>query len=604
MSRRSVYIAAVLASAALVLFGSVWIVARFSHLFGQFLWVQRASDEPFYFWQLYLQLTGGAHDLNYRSFSKLLAMALLSVGASFDAMVTAYAIVNPLLVFAGALFLAATWEKRSVGRVVWALLLVFSFDFLSGSSRVIDYDPPAVWLAHLVGRPALMSPELTSYFVVQRRPEPQSSWFLFFPYLALLVASLVHKRRSFYLVACAVTPVLAVLYVSVAVVALLVFTQVSLYSIVFDRQRVVLPFVLSLLATTLAAGFIYVSGSTSAILTQSVIHTHAPILRPSIAFSLLGLVWAGLSIARNGFGAERVAALIMFGVPMITLNQQLLTGLAIMPSNWEFNANYICLVAGAGLMSANRLSALEERRGFRQFIPAGLWALIAFYVVQGELRNEVYWSAENVQSVLFSQLISDARKKTYRVDAVILPRVFDESLFVTRSPKGPVVLGGYDRLIMEPLPVWRDEQTFDDHMREVGDRIQLGFETLFRSGFTPEELEANMLADIRTGDCWTGLGYFFSLNDCWPAFSNHQSPGTKRLSSAVPRIVEMYRRYLERDARGDLARRHVLLLRTEPLPEAFQGLGIVENELVASREVEVHGARVRAYAYLQRGKAQ
>jgi hypothetical protein len=64
----------------------------------------------------------------------------------------------------------------------------------------------------------------------------------------------------------------------------------------------------------------------------------------------------------------------------------------------------------------------------------------------------------------------------------------------------------------------------------------------------------------------------------------------------------MYRRYLEHNARGDLARRRVLLIRTEPLPEGAQG--IIDNELVASREVDVHGTPIRAYAYLQRPKSQ
>ncbi len=585
-----------------MLFGSIWIAARFSALFGQFLWVQRASDEPFYFWQLYLQLTSGTHDLNYRSFSKLLAMVLLPAGASFDTTVTTYALVNPLLVLAGALLLAAAWEKRSVGRVVWALLLVFSFDFLSGSSRVLDYSPFAVWLAKLVGQPALLAPDVTSYFVVQRRPEPQSSWILLFPYLAALLGSFLQKRRSLYVGVCAVTPVFAALYVNVAIVALLVFVQISLWNIVFHRQRIALPFVLSLSATLLAAGFIYVSGSTSAIVAQAVIHTHAPILRPSIALSFLGLVWASVSIARNGPDPSRIAALILFGVPLITLNQQIVTGFAIMPQNWEFNANYICLVAGAGLMSANRLSSLEERHSYRQFIPIGLWALIAFYVVQGELRNEVYWSAENVQSVLFRELVSQAKTKTDRIDAVILPRLFDESLFVTRTPKGTLVLGGYDRAITEPVPVWRDAQSFEQHAQEARASFATGFETLFRKGISPEQLEVDMLADIRSGDCWSGLVYFFSLNDCWPAFANYQSPGTKRLPSAVPAIIEMYRRYLERDARSDLARRRVLLMRTEPLPEGSQG--IIDNELVVSQEVDVHGTPIRAYGYLQRPKSQ
>src|SRR5260370_26698416 len=93
-------------SFGLILFGPVWATIRFDNAFGRFLWMQQAFDEPHYFRELYLQISDGALDVNYRFFSKLLGALLLWMGASFDQMVTIYAIINPVLVFAGALLLA------------------------------------------------------------------------------------------------------------------------------------------------------------------------------------------------------------------------------------------------------------------------------------------------------------------------------------------------------------------------------------------------------------------------------------------------------------------------------------------------------------------
>src|SRR6201999_542288 len=107
---------------------------------------------------------------------------------------TVYAIVNPVLVFIGALLLASVWEKRSVARVVWALVLAFSYDLLSGSSKVLDYEPLIEGLARLVGTPALRDPDIGNFFNIQRRPEPQTSWIVFFPYLAALLGSFVRWR--------------------------------------------------------------------------------------------------------------------------------------------------------------------------------------------------------------------------------------------------------------------------------------------------------------------------------------------------------------------------------------------------------------------------
>lgn len=153
-------VAAAVAIIGLLLFNPLWTTTRFSSRFGEFLSMQLAYDEPYYFWQLSREVAEGALDISYRLFSKLLGVALLGAGASYDTMVTVYGLLNPVLAFASAVFLAATWERRSLGRLIWALLLLFSFDFLSGSSRVVDYDPPAVWLADLVGQPALLKPDV------------------------------------------------------------------------------------------------------------------------------------------------------------------------------------------------------------------------------------------------------------------------------------------------------------------------------------------------------------------------------------------------------------------------------------------------------------
>jgi hypothetical protein len=241
---------------------------------------------------------------------------------------------------------------------------------------------------------------------------------------------------------------------------------------------------------------------------------------------------------------------------------------------------------------------LERRHGWRQFLPVGLLVFIGYILVQGALRNETYWSLDNVRSVLFGEVLSRSKAKVDRIDAVILPHLFDESLFLTRVPKGTSVLGGYNSLITNPVPVWRDGESFADHAKAAGAGFALGFETLFRAGVTPDRLQADMQAELKTGDCWLGLSYFFSLSDCWPSFLNFTSPATKRLPSAVPAIVDMYRQYLQHDAPRDLAKRKVLLIRTRPL--AAEADGMIDNELVASAEIDMRGTPVVAYAYIQR----
>src|SRR5437868_10283363 len=90
-------------AAALVLFNPLWTTLRFSGLFGRFLSMQLAYDEPYYFWQILQQIGTGALDINYRLFGKLVAAVLLSLGVSFDAILAIYGVLNPLLAFGAAL---------------------------------------------------------------------------------------------------------------------------------------------------------------------------------------------------------------------------------------------------------------------------------------------------------------------------------------------------------------------------------------------------------------------------------------------------------------------------------------------------------------------
>jgi hypothetical protein len=598
VDNRRMRVAFLVIAIVLILFNPIWTSVRFSSLFGRLLSMQLAYDEPFYFWEIYHQFADGSLDINYRLFSKLLAAVLLSLGVSFDAMLTIYGLLNPVLAFGAALVLASTWERRSIGRVIWALLLLFSFDFLSGASKVIDYSPPAAWLASLVGDPALLKPDILTFFLIHRRPEPQSSWIVLFLYWALLLSAFLRGQWGAYLLACAATPFLAFIYINTAIAAILIFTLLSACSLVVYRRQVLVPFSLSIAATALAYAVSYALGSTSAIVAKAAIATHLPILRTSVGFSLAGAIWAAVMLRRHGMTPAYLAALIFFATPTILLNQQIISGIAVMPQNWEIYVNFPCIVVGAGLMAGEFLSSFERRHDWSQFLSVGILALIGYFLVQGAWRNELYWSPENVRSVLFGQVLSQAEAKVGRIDAVVLPHLFDETLFLTRAPRGTIVMGGYNTVIQKPVPQWREGESFEDHARGARASFTEGFETLFRSGVTPAQLQANMEAELKTGDCWLGLSYFFSLSDCWPSFLNFTSRATGRLPGAVPAIVEMYRRYLESRAANDLARRQVLVIRDQALADDKDGL--IRNELVGTAQIDLRGTPVRAYAYIQR----
>jgi hypothetical protein len=324
-------------------------------------------------------------------------------------------------------------------------------------------------------------------------------------------------------------------------------------------------------------------------------------LRPSVGFSIAGMIWAGVMLYLYGLSPARLAALAFFAMPTIVLNQQIATGIAIQPWNWELYVNYPLIVVGAGLMSGQYLSSFERRHDWRQFLSVGLLAVIGYVLVQGAWLNEYSWSVENARSVLFGQLLSQAKAKGERIDAVILPRQVDDSLFLTRVPRGTVVMGGYNE-ILRAVPLWRDDESFEDHVKAARGSFATGFEVLLRSGVSPRQLQADMEAELGTGECWRGpvYLYFFSTFDSCPDIHNYTSRATARLFDAIPAVVALYRQYLKRDAAQDLAKRQVLLIRDQPLPPRASGL--IDNQLVGMTQIDMRGTLVRAYAYIQRPK--
>ena len=174
--------------------------------------------------------------------------------------------------------------------MIWALLVLFSFDFLSSSSRVVDFEPPAAWLANLIGHPAVLNADALNFFLIYRRPEPQSSWIPLFPYWALLLSSFLRWRRSAYLMVCAATPFLAFIYINAAVATILIFCMLSFCSLVFYRRPVVVPFFLAIAGTALAYCLSYALGSSSTVVVRTVFATHSPMLRPSVGFSIAGMI--------------------------------------------------------------------------------------------------------------------------------------------------------------------------------------------------------------------------------------------------------------------------------------------------------------------------
>jgi len=328
----------------------------------------------------------------------------------------------------------------------------------------------------------------------------------------------------------------------------------------------------------------------------NIFETRQPFLRPSIVFGFVGLLLLLIKLNREGLrhSPRTWAAVVLVSLPIVTLSQQAVTGRAILPQNWELSGNYICLVAGYGLFLGS-IEWVVPRflPPLAKYMQVVVWLGLLFLVVCGEILNERDYFGPNADSVAYAKVFERATKKIGRIDRVVLPHLWDESLFLTRTHGAVDVLGGYDWLLSNSPPVWKINSSFSSHAAAAEKNFDMGFETLARRGLTVEAFRESMAAEVQQDNCWPTLMYFFSLLDCWPTSLNYTSPTHSRLPSTFDSLANMYAQYLRR---GKFERGITLLITRVPVQSSEN----FENELVATFEDVILGKPIRAFAYLQR----
>jgi hypothetical protein len=590
---------AILLTALVVAFGCFWSTAKFDFVVHEFALFQAAPDEPFYLSQaLDMPLS-----LDYRFASRILIIVLRAVGVtSLNSIALIYQATFTPLAFFTAFVAARCLTSRIISRLVLALCLCLAYDLLSGSSEVVANPPPALAMANLIGNDSLFHPDLWTCFPVFRRPEPQVSFSFLFLYFFGIVHSLGEWRLRSYRFLCLVTPFTCLIYVSTALIALLVFGMASLATGLFYRRPLWIWFIPTLVVTAIAYAVTFSGAYNGSASTSMVYATHLPILRPSMLWSTVGICLCVCVAWRQGWHVppRLCLAFIFLLVPFCTLNQQILTGHSIMAQAWEVYGNYVCIIMAAGLIGP----ALKRKDWFSQsrisWPPAIVLALLLVILIRGELRNERFWALLNVQSMAHARVYQHAVALAGPVERVVLPYLWDDQLFETRVKKAPPVLGAYTGLLLNPPLVWASSESLADHLARNRTNVDDGFETSARRGLSVAAFRASLTEELASGYCWPTLMHFFNVVECAPLLTNFQSTGFARLKTAVDPLVDSYADFL-RNFRAAPSPARVLAISYDPLPDRFED-SLIVNHFVAKTTVKFDDIEVTTYAYLQISK--
>jgi hypothetical protein len=581
---------------AVIIAGPIYQLTAFAIDSGHFTWMQTAYDEPFYIsYALTSSLSFGQLTLSQLPAHLMRALGISDIGTV--AIVSKF-ILSPLA-FGAAWVLAGTLTSAAIERACWTFALAFAFQFFSLNSPIIFSPTLAEHLERTLGAQWLFAADSFPYFQLFRTPEPQTTWIPFFLYLAVLARFASTLDLRLYRLLCLITPLFAIGYVAPAISAWLLFGMLSVYSILFLRLPLRFAFLITFSITSglLFAAF-WVSNRGAALM--SIYDSHLPLLKMSIVIALAELVYLAWVLRRINWKMD--ARLALAGacaiIPLITLNQQILTGKIIIAQQWELNCNYICLVLAFGLLSTFGRPAFAAQRTFRVFVASTVFVAMVAFVVAGHFYTYRAFLGVNLVSVAEARIYRNFSERHEAVSAVLLTHFWDEFLFRVRAPDAPPVLGGGAWLIQHPLPAVTTAEIPETYLARNEGVIAVGFEVLARREFTPEDLRKALREDLTRGECWPVANYFFSVRDCWDRFSNYRTNPLQRLSPWVDPIIKRYEDYLSALKTASAATPQVLIIRKTPIERA-RLLGLWAYKPLGEFHTDADGMRIALYAYMQ-----
>jgi len=382
-----------------------------------------------------------------------------------------------------------------------------------------------------------------NFFSIYKASEPQFTiiFHLFALWALLRYTQTLARRYALMLIPVAL--VLPFIYITTGISLLLFVGGYAVLGLLLTPHR---RYWLWLLATGITAGYV---GAAHLLFPNTfegpafLFHSRLPIIGGSMVYGLLGLLLVYRTLLghlkfRRTNPPEYVLLLIAaFAVPIIALNQQLITGVMVQSRTWEYYSNYPFVAFGILLVWPQIMVLLKAnlagrvRRSAKYVLPI----IILLFVVAQFMTYKAYQKSD-----LLGLALSDGVKAAGDFDGYVLLDNPDHDSQVWLRTGNPdlKILAGYQEIIAHPIPVLGDEK-YDaayDYMKEQA------FTLFDRKGHTPYELQELITNGIGTGGWY--VRYFFALLDCWYPLSDFRLRNPDAMLARVPDIVADYQEFL------------------------------------------------------------
>jgi hypothetical protein len=572
----------------------------FSLRVGEISYFKYAYDEEYYSTTALQDLSLPGHLLSGVAFKVLHVLT----GSDLQRTLILSDFVFPLLCAVAALYASLALFSRLSAVLIQATALLFAQELFSlGSFLWADASFNIASLRQALGGwGPLVVPDLyTSYFSVFRTPEPQVSWVVLFVFLGFTyrhfvtsTARLASRQSCEFVIICILASLAYVFCFALALACVLYLLVASALSekrahistLSYAAGSSILAFVVS---QTVSASPVEAAG-------RAVFGSRLPSLGASVFLGLLGLcaclfLWRRKRLA----GPQGRFVVLCITLPLLLMDQQVLSGVMVSTREWERYTNYQLLVFGGGaLVSLSRIRGTSAR-WMTPLALAARWltlGVIAYVAVDGQSRSYRLWLAINDLSLAQRRAVEQAvAEYGGAIRKVVLADAAGGALLATRLGRGPEILLNYNRLFREPIGVITSDVAQPSGRKAHASRL---FEYLARTGRDPAWLRRTLQAEM---DARGGfyLGFFFSFRDYWGPFSDYRCVRSDKIRSEIPELVESYREYLEEPENEWNA--PAVYLTTAEL-EAPGANGYWQHKLIGKTEARSNGERA-VWAYLQ-----
>lgn len=550
---------------------------------GHLSWMETSWDENTYASHM---LSGRIEA--YRIFSSLVFKFFYSVfGGSLSwAMISLDVFASMICAALACVLVRLLGFKRFL---VPASLLLFSVSFLSFSDvnfwgGWLRYVSPFVQPKMVDGLQMFIPNVTISFYTLFRSPDPQCSLAVLFGFFILLLR---YDEKPVWLRLLPLVGVMAVfpfIYVSIGISALVFMVGYAVLSLALHRRHGVLLAAGVVGLVWYAAFFLIKTGEGNAV--TLMYHSRLPVMAPSMFWSMAGcagIIWYGRHDLRK-ISARVLMAFAAFALPLVTLNQQIITGLMVQSRNWEFYANYSYIALGLLLVFPYLPSGLfhEKLSRFGKYIPV----ILVISLIVGQARNYDRFDDRNLQAEAFAQAVTRLGAEGGLGDARIL----------LAQPEA-------EAAVLNVLPETYESNLLPGHramMRRIGSeggkpyRLEdmpyryIPYTLYSLEGKTTEDFSKKLDFQIGRGTCDSVLLYFFDVMDCSGVMSDYRALKQDKLRAIAPDLVADYGRFLADPQAGMKNLGNLVYLTTKPLEKYKDIMNLEVGRF----------KRVTVYAYL------